>query len=170
MLSVMSALIVAGALVWGAQGIVRELRSSRVDAERGRALSIVSLFAAGRAAATADPRALLVWQPLAAAARELCPAEFAGLDRASGGTFPFAADQIRAAHDQWTAEWLAWERSHDADYKLKAAIAERELAESGGASIARGKLDAVEREKLDLYQRRYSEYVRTAKALQALMS
>ena len=165
-----SAIIVASALWWGARGIVRELRLSRTGAERGRVLAVVELFAPARAAAAADPRALLVWQPLAVATRKLCPDECAALDRASGGTFPFNADQIRAAHDQWTAEWLGWERSHAADYKLRAAIAERELTESGGASIARGKLDAVEREKLDLYQRRYSEYIRTAKALQALIS
>ena len=170
MLPLICALVVAGALCWGAQEIVRELRLSRAGAERGRALAVVALFAPARAATTADPRALLAWQPLAVAARQLCPGEFAALDRASGGTFPFAVDQIRAAHDQWTTEWLAWERSHDADYKLKAAIAEHELAEAGGSSIARGKLDAVEREKLDLYQRHYVEYVRTAKALQALIS
>ena len=170
MLLLISALIVAGAVCWGSQEIVRELRVSRAGAERGRAIAVVALFAPARAATAADPRALLVWQPLAVAARQLCPGEFAALDRASGGTFPFAADHIRAAHDQWTADWLAWERSHDADYKLKAAIAEHALAEAGGASIARGKLDAVEREKLDLYQRRYAEYVRTAKALQALIS
>jgi hypothetical protein len=34
--------------------------------------------------------------------------------------------------------------------------------------VLRAKLDAVEREKLDSYQRRYEEYVRIAKALQAL--
>jgi len=32
----------------------------------------------------------------------------------------------------------------------------------------RAKLDAVEREKLDLYQQHYADYVRIAKALQAL--
>jgi hypothetical protein len=32
----------------------------------------------------------------------------------------------------------------------------------------RARLDAVEREKLETYQRRYEEYVRVAKALQAL--
>ena len=169
MLLLISALIVAGSIWWGVLEIVRELRTSRDEAGRGRALTVVELFAPARAAVAADPRALLVWQPLAVAARQLCPGEFAALDRASGGTFPFAADEIRAAHDRWTAEWLAWERSHAADYKLKAAIAEHELTESGGASIARGRLDAVEREKLDLYQRRYSEYIHTAKAIQALL-
>ena len=56
----------------------------------------------------------------------------------------------------------------DAEYKLKAAVVEQELAAAGASPVLRGKLDAVEREKLDLYQRRYSEYVRVAKALQAL--
>ena len=150
--------------------MVKELRAVRSEARRGRILSVVTLFAPARAAAAADPRALLEWQPLALAARQICPDEFAALDAASGATFPFSPDEIRAAHDRWTAEWLAWERSHAADYKLKAVVAEHQLAESGGAAIARGQLDAVEREKLDLYQRRYTEYIRTAKALQALTS
>ena len=34
---------------------------------------------------------------------------------------------------------------------------------------ARARLDAIEQEKLELYQRRYAEYVRVAKALQALV-
>jgi hypothetical protein len=34
--------------------------------------------------------------------------------------------------------------------------------------LARARLDAVEREKLELYQRRYEEYVRVSKALQSL--
>ena len=45
-------------------------------------------------------------------------------------------------------------------------------AERGVQPMAqlRARLDAVEREKLDLYQRRYTDYVRVAKALQALLS
>jgi hypothetical protein len=54
---------------------------------------------------------------------------------------------------------------------MKAAAAQAELLASGGSgtAAARARVDAVEREKLDLYQRRYGEYVRVAKALQALI-
>jgi len=128
------------------------------------------MFAPGVAATQADPRAFLTWQPLAKAARQLSPDEFARLDAAAGGTFPFTSEQLQAAHAQWTADWLAWERTHDAEYKLKAAAAEHELAASDGSPIMRARLEAVEREKLDLYQRRYQEYVRVAKALQTLGS
>jgi hypothetical protein len=76
-------------------------------------------------------------------------------------------DEIQAAHAQWTADWLAWERAHDAEYKLKAAAAEADLA-AANTPVARARLEATEREKLELYQRRYQEYVRVAKALQAL--
>jgi len=86
----------------------------------------------------------------------------------SGGPFPFTPDQVDSAHARWTADWLAWERTHDADYKMKAAAVEHELAASGGSPVIRAKLDAVEREKLDLYQQHYSDYVRIAKALHAL--
>jgi hypothetical protein len=34
--------------------------------------------------------------------------------------------------------------------------------------MVRARVDAVEREKLDAYQRRYQEYVQVARALQAL--
>jgi hypothetical protein len=34
--------------------------------------------------------------------------------------------------------------------------------------VIRARVEAVEREKLDIYQRRYEEYVRVSKALQTL--
>ena len=85
-------------------------------------------------------------------------------------TFPFTTEQIQAAHSQWTADWLAWERTHDYDYKLKAAAAEHELAASVGSPIMRARLEAVEREKLDLYQRRYQDYVRVSHLLALIQS
>ena len=163
-----AALIVAGALWWTAQQIIGEVRAARDEAARARTLALVGLFAPAIEAAQADPRALLVWQPLAKIARQLYPAECAAIDRAAGGAFPFTSEQVQAAHAQWSADWLAWERTHDAEYKLKAAAAEQELVAAGGAATHRARLDAIESEKLDLYQRRYSEYVRVAKALQAL--
>ena len=82
--------------------------------------------------------------------------------------FPFHDEQIHNAHARWTADWLAWEYAHDGAYKLKAAQAEADLEASGGASLARARLDAIEREKLELYQVRYEQYVKVAKALMAL--
>jgi hypothetical protein len=164
----LSALIVAGAIWWTAQQIVGELRATRDDAARGRTLALVELLAPAIGAAQTDPRALLAWQPIVKVARQLFPSECAALDRAAGGSFPFTTEQARDAHAQWTADWLAWERTHDSAYKLKAAAAEQELAASGGSAVLRAKLDAIENDKLDLYQRRYSDYVHVAKALQAL--
>ncbi|MCC7417255.1 MAG: hypothetical protein IT176_08935 [Acidobacteria bacterium] len=162
-----AALIVAGALVWASLAIVAELRRRRGGA--AAPAQMLGTFAQGLAAAQADPRALLVWQPLARTARALLPEAFAELDRAFGGEFPFDRPAIEAAHARWTADWLAWERSHDAEFRAKAAVAERELAASGESPVVRAKLEAVERERLETYQRRYEEYIRTAKALQALM-
>jgi len=165
---VIAAMIVAGTIAWAAQAIVREWRQARGDASRGRIAQLLQVFAPGVAAAQSDPRTLLAWQPLARTARQVFPDEFAALDRAAGSAFPFGREQLEAAHSRWTTEWLAWERSHDAAFKLKAALVEDELASSGGSPLVRARLDAVEREKLDLYQRRYEEYIRIAKALQAL--
>jgi hypothetical protein len=164
----LSALVVAGVLWWTAQQIVGELQAARTEASHARTLALVELFAPGLAAAQDDPRTLLVWYPLAKVVRQLFPEECSALDRLSGGPFPFTPDQVESAHARWTADWLAWERTHDADYKMKASAVEHELAASGGSPVIRAKLDAVEREKLDLYQQHYSNYVRIAKALHAL--
>jgi hypothetical protein len=163
-------LIVAAAVAWAAFHIGAELRAARAGRATDRVAMLLQLFAPAIAAARADPRAYLVWQPIAKAARQLFPEECAALDRAAGGPFPFAPPEIQTAHAQWTTEWLAWERAHDAEYKLKAAEAHAELAAGGASDAARGRIDAVEREKLDLYQRRYAEYVRVSKALQSLAS
>ena len=166
----LSAVIVAGAIAWAGWHVGGELRAARGGSRLGdRAATLLALFAPALGAAQQDPRALLVWQPIARAARQLFPEECASLDRAVGGTFPFSSERIEAAHAQWTTDWLAWELAHDTEYKLKAAIAQHELAAEGGAGLGRARLDAIEREKLDLYQRRYAEYIRTAKALQALL-
>jgi hypothetical protein len=166
----LGALLVAAAVVWGARELAGAIRSARDEASRGRSTQLLQAFLPGVAAVQSDPRALLTWQPLAATARRLLPDEFAAIDRAAGRTFPFAADDIQHAHARWTTEWLSFERAHDAEFKLKAASAEHELAASGGSPVMRARLDAIEREKLDTYQRRYEEYVRVAKALQALTS
>jgi len=140
--------------------IVAELKAARAEAERGRAITLLALFAPALDAAQRDPRALLVWEPLARRARVLAPDDMALLEKLGGGPFPFPPEAIQSAHAQWTADWLAWEQTFDAEYKAKAREAEPD----------RAKLDLVEREKLDRYQRRYQEYVRVSKALQALMS
>src|SRR3954447_1808931 len=123
----LGALVVAGVLWWTGQQIVAAMHAGRDEASRSRTLALVELFAPALAAAQQDPRTLLVWHPLAKVVRQLFPAECATLDRLSGATFPFTPEQIESAHARWTADWLAWERTHDADYKLKAAQAEQEL-------------------------------------------
>jgi hypothetical protein len=168
MIILLSAIVVAGAVVFGCVRIAAELGARRAEAARDRTLQLLTAFAAAPGAAAADPRAVLIWEPLARIARQLFPADFEALDHGSGARFPFSQDRIQEAHSQWTADWLAWERAHDAEYKLKAAAAEEEYMRSEGSGVLRARLEAVEREKLELYQRRYAEYVRVAKALQAL--
>jgi hypothetical protein len=170
MLLVLAALIVAAAVAWGCRQVASEIRKAGEGAVSARTLQVLQTFAPAAGEAASDPRAVLAWEPLARTARRLLPEEFAQLDRASGASFPFSPDRIEAAHAQWTADWLAWEQTHDAEYKLKAAAAEEELARAEGSRTLRARVDAIERQKLDLYQRRYAEYVRVAKALQALMN
>jgi hypothetical protein len=167
-LILLSALIVAAAVAWAARQIAHELASRR-GADGAQIAALLTVFSAGMTAAAEDPRALLVWQPLANAARKLFPAEFATLDRAFGGTFPFTPEQIQSAHARWTTDWLGWERTHDGECKLKAAAVEEELGDRTASPYGRARLEAVEREKLEQYQRRYEEYIRVSKALKALM-
>lgn len=162
------AVLVAAALWWVAHQIVGELRAARGEVTRTRTLALLELFAPALRDVQDDPRALLAWQPCAKVARQLFPNECAALDRAAGAPFPFSPEELQAAHARWTTDWLAWERAHDASYKLKTTAAEHELVAGGASSALRSRLEAIEQEKLDLYQRRYSEYVRVAKALQAM--
>jgi hypothetical protein len=164
MTTFLAAIIIATAFIVGVGQIVTEMRARREDARRSRALSILALFGPAVAAVQEDPKALLVWQPLAVTIRRLFPEECASLDAAAGSAFPFSAEITSSAHARWTTDWLAWERAHDATYKMKTAVAEEDVESPGG----RARLNALEREKLDLYQRRYEEYVRVAKALQKL--
>jgi len=168
MAPLIAALVVAAAVGWAAIVVQRQLSALRAEASRARAIQILSAFAPALDAARHDPKSLMTWQPIAAGARTAWPAEFAALDAIVSGTFPFTVDQIREAHARWTADWLAWERTHDADYRVRIAAAEHDVAASGCAPYERARLDALEREKLDHYQRRYEDYIRVAKQLQAL--
>jgi hypothetical protein len=164
-----AAVIVAAAVIAAAWWIAGAIDRRTDSAAKARAVALVSLFGPGLADAERDPRALLVWQPLARTVRRLDAEVFAAVDKAAGGAFPFGAERIQAAHAKWTADWLAWEARHDAEYKQKATEAVEEIARAGGSASARGRLDAIEREKLERYQQRYAEYVQVAKALQALI-
>jgi hypothetical protein len=161
-----SALIVAAAVVWSGVRISAALAARPESAIR--TAEMLALFAPGLAAAREDPKQLLVWQPLAVTARKLFPREFAALDEAAGRTFPFSPDELQAAHSRWTADWLAWERAHDTECKLKVTLLEQEMGERLSTPAGRARLDALERDKLDRYQRQYETYTRIAKGLQAL--
>ena len=170
MATFIAALIVGAAIGGAAARLIAELKRGREEALRSREMALATLFAPGIAAVQDDPRALLTWQPLARTLRSRFSQEFAALDAASGSTFPFGKDVLTAAHARWTTEWLAWEKAHDATYKLKALVAQHELKGDAPPELMRARIDAVEGEKLELYQRRYEEYVRVGKALQALVA
>ncbi len=178
---IVAAVIVACAVLGGAVLVSDAIRKERQRGQesqhaeemtRKRTAGLLATFAPAVGAAERDARAILEWDPLVRMARRLFPAEFVLLDQAAGGSFPFSREKLQAAHAQWSAEWLAWERAHDAEYRLKAAIAShdsQQAAASGGDPLARARADAVEQEKLDRYQRRYEEYTRVSRGLQALL-
>jgi hypothetical protein len=165
--------LLGGALIVAAVGIAAWFLTGVIErtARQRNILQLVQTFAPAVAAAREDPKALLAWYPLAQAARRIFPDECRRLDEARGAAFPFTSEDVQAAHARCTSDWLAWERTHDAEYKLKASAVEEEVARGpeAGTAVGRARVNAVEREKLERYQARYEEYIRTAKALQALI-
>jgi hypothetical protein len=148
--------------------IVREFRALRREATLQ---AILRTFGDALGAVHQDPRLLLAWHPTAESARKLFPDAFASLDAARGERFPFSRDLVERAHARWSTEWLAWERSHDEEYRIKGASVEQEIGATSGeaAKLAKARLDRVQHEKIERYQQRYEEYIRTAQALQALL-
>lgn len=148
--------------------VTRELRQLRHEEALRSALQT---FGAAQVAVQHDPKQLLAWHPLAEATRQLFPAAFAALDAATGARFPFPQEVVERAHAKVSSDWLAWEKAHDEEYRLKAAAAEQDLASASGetAALARARLERIQHEKIERYQQRYEEYIRAARALQALI-
>jgi hypothetical protein len=163
-----AAALFCAALVYVVWRISSEMQRQRREATLQH---LLATFAPAAAAAQQDPKQLLVWHPLAQTSRKLFPDAFATLDVAAGGAFPFSKEQLRAAHSRWTAEWLAWERAHDAEYAVKSAQVQDEIDRTQGpaSALLRTRLAAIEQQKLERYQQRYEEYIKTAKALAAFV-
>ena len=163
----MIALLVGAALAYALWRIGDELQRQRREATLHH---LLATFAPAVAAAQQDHRQLLVWQPLAQTSRKVFPEAFKELDAAAGGVFPFTKEHFKAAHARCTADWLAWERAHDAEYAVKAAQVQDEIDRTPGQAspLLRTRLAAIEQQKLERYQQRYEEYIKTAKALAAI--
>ena len=133
-------------------------------------LQLLATFGPAVAVSYTDPERFVAWSEVARTARTLFPEAFARLDAASGERFPFSRQAVEAAHARWTADWLAWERQHDLEYKERTAADESALVEADkdAAEALRARLAAVNQEKLQTYQDRYARYVRVGKAIAAL--
>ena len=165
----MTVLVVGAVLAYVLWRIGDELRRARTEAAIQQ---ILTTFAPAAADVHRDPRLLIAWYPVAQASRKLFPEAFQTLDAASGGAFPFTKALVEAAHAQCTSEWLAWERAHDAEFAVKIAQVQDEIDRTAGPAspLLRTRLAALEQQKLEQYQQRYQEYVKTAKALAAFAS
>jgi len=159
-------LLVGAALAYVLWRIGDELQRRRREAALQH---LLATFAPAAAAVLQDHKQLLVWHPLAQTSRKLFPDAFKALDAAAGGAFPFTKEQFKAAHARCSSDWLAWERAHDAEYAVKAAQVQDEIdrAQGQASPLLRTRLAAVEQQKLERYQQRYEEYIKTAKALAA---
>ena len=148
--------------------VAERARRDRRRQHRER-LAATLLASLAPAAARSEPRDLLAWRGAAAAARRLFPDAVEAIEQQTGEAFPFPHAVVDDAHGRWTAEWLAWERRHDADFKQRARAVEAELRAAGDTPTAvRARLAALDDEKLQTYQERYEEYVRIGNGLAAL--
>ena len=132
-------------------------------------LAVVLLTTLAPAGAREEPQDLLARRVAADAVRRMFPEVVGAIERRTGEAFPFSHAVIDDAHARWTAQWLAWERRHDVEFKQRASALEAELRAADGATPAgRDRLAALEDEKLQAYQQRYEEYVRIGNGLTAL--
>lgn len=160
----MITLLAGAAIAYVLWRIGDEMQRRRRDATLQH---LLTMFAPAAAAAQHDPKQLVVWYPIAQTSRNLFPDAFHELDSAAAGAFPFTKEQLKAAHAKWTADWLAWERAHDAEYSVKTAQVQDEIdrAPVPAPPLLRARLAAIEQQKLERYQQRYEEYIKTAKVL-----
>ena len=152
---------VVGALIVRALGAIR--RDRQIQA-------LVETFGPLAAQAREHPRRLLAWHPMAERTRRLFPEAFQALET-TGERFPFSDQLIESVEANWTAEWLEWERNNDTEYREQSAVIEAALdtAEGTEAQVAaRARLDTLERDRLERYQRRYQEYVEVSRGLASL--
>ncbi len=146
--------------------IVRALGEARRDRQ---IQSLLATFGPVTERVRDDPRRLLAWYPVAERARRLFPDAFEAIET-GGDRFPFSDALIESVEAKWTAEWLEWERNNDTEYREQSAVIEATLesAEGAAAKAARARLDTIERDRLDRYQRRYQDYVEVSRGLAAL--
>jgi hypothetical protein len=160
------AILISGAAVAYGLWRIGDLleRQSRQDTVR----QLVATFAPSVAAVQRDPKQLLAWYPVVQTSRTLFPDAFKELDRGAGGSFPFSKEQLQAAHARCTSDWLAWEHANEAEFALKTAQVQDDIDRAGHTSpLLRTRLAAIEQQKLQGYQQRYEEYIKTAKAIAA---
>ena len=165
LLVVTAIVVIAGAVA----AVAERARRDRQRQHRERLIAAL-LTSLAPAAARAEPKELLAWRWVAGAARALFPDAVAEIERRTGERFPFPLEAVEEAHARWTAEWLAWERRHDADFRQRASALEAELHAAGEAGLpaGRARIAALDDEKLQAYQHRYEEYVRIGNGLAAL--
>lgn len=158
---------VAAAVGLGAFSVVRVLGAKRRDAQ---ILGLLATFGPAAERARSDPRVLVAWHPVAAAARRAFPEAFAALEADGQARFPFDAADVEAAHARCSTEWLDWEKRQDAEHRARRLAVEAELGSAADAAAPslRARLEALEREKIERYQRRYEEYVSLSRALKQL--
>ena len=172
----LNVLVLTAVIALGVRAVAAVRAAAALEKRRRDAIiqQQLATFAPALAAVQQEPRQLLVWYPMAQTSRRLFPEAFAELDKAAGGTFPFNKTLLEAAHAKCSSDWLAWELAHDAEFSVKAAEVHREIERAGQSveqapPVLRARLAAIEQQKLERYQQRYEEYVKTAKALAAFV-
>ena len=139
--------------------------------EHNDQLMVVLLTGAAAAVGRAEPRELLAWHATADVVKRIFPEVIADIESKGGESFPIPRKVLEDTHAKWTAEWLAWERQHDADFRKRTSVLQAELEATGHEHTPDGhaRMAALEDEKLQSYQQRYEEYVLVGKGLTGLL-
>lgn len=160
-------LVLAAVCGWVGLLGIQILRARRRDAQ---ILQLLDIFGPVVDRVRSDPHVLLTWYPVASAARQMFPDAFAAISQAGVEPFPFGETALETAHARWTTDWLEWEHRNDGNSRRNRETIGLEIERSQGAAAqaARDRLDALERDSLEQYQRKYEEYVKVSRALGAL--
>ncbi|MEE2635855.1 MAG: hypothetical protein VYE68_01305 [Acidobacteriota bacterium] len=163
----LAVLSVVSTLLLGVLWVRATLRARRRDAQL---LSLCATFGPPIERAQSDPRVLLAWYPVACAMRRQFAEAFAALSADPSKPFPWSPADIEAAHARWTADWLEWERHQDVEHRTMTADIETKLERAEATTIPglKTRLEHLEQQKLEHYQRRYEEYVGVSRALKKL--
>ena len=116
----------------GVCAVAHRRRAATAAARGGDSAAACDLCACGRGRPAGPEAAARLVSARASRAASCFPTRSRSSTRLRAERFHSRKEQLKAAHARWTADWLAWERAHDAEYSLKAAQVQDEIDRAQG--------------------------------------